>query len=49
MTGVMFTGAETLNSCAMDSGPAATPEQVLGTCLRLELEAAALCRRFLPA
>jgi hypothetical protein len=33
----------------MNSGPAATPEQVLGTCLRLELEAAALYRRFQEA
>ncbi len=33
----------------MDSGPVATPEQVLGTCLRLELEAAALYRRFQEA
>ena len=49
MIGVIFPGAETRNSCSMDSDPAATPEQVLGTCLRIELEAAALCRRFLPA
>jgi len=30
----------------MNSGPSATPEEVLGTCLRLELEAAALYKRF---
>jgi hypothetical protein len=30
----------------MNSAPAATPEQVMGTCLRLELEASALYRRF---
>jgi hypothetical protein len=30
----------------VDSGKKATPEQVMGTCLRLELEAAALYRRF---
>jgi hypothetical protein len=29
-----------------DSGRMATPEEVMGTCLRLELEAAALYRRF---
>ncbi len=33
----------------MNSGPTATPEQVLGTCLRLELEAAALYQRFQAA
>lgn len=30
----------------LNSEPAATPEQVMGTCLRLELEAAALYKRF---
>jgi hypothetical protein len=30
----------------MNSGPSATPEEVLGTCLRLEIEAAALYKRF---
>jgi len=45
----MFTAGETRNSCRMDSSPVATPEQVLGTCLRLELEAAALYRRFQEA
>ncbi len=30
----------------MNQGPSATPEEVLGTCLRLELEAAALYKRF---
>jgi hypothetical protein len=34
---------------AMNSGPSATPEEVLGTCLRLELEAAALYKRFRSA
>jgi hypothetical protein len=33
----------------MNSGPLATPEEVLGTCLRLELEAAALYRQFQAA
>lgn len=33
----------------MNDGPAATPEQVLGTCLRLELEASALYRQFQAA
>ena len=45
----MLAAAETRNSCGMDSGPVATPERVLGTCLRLELEAAALYRRFQQA
>jgi hypothetical protein len=33
----------------MNSGPLATPEEVLRTCLRLELEAAALYRQFQAA
>jgi hypothetical protein len=42
----MFSPGHTRNSCSVNSEPAATPEQVLGTCLRLELEAAALYARF---
>jgi hypothetical protein len=33
----------------MSSGPTATPEQVMGRCVRLELEASALYRRFQDA
>jgi hypothetical protein len=43
----MFSLAGTRNSFVMlNSEPSATPEQVMGTCLRLELEAAALYKRF---
>jgi hypothetical protein len=42
----MVPAAKTRNCFAMHSGTAATPEQVMGTCLGLELEAAALYRRF---
>lgn len=43
----MFAAEGTRNCFAMlDSEPSATPEQVMGTCLRLELEAAALYKRF---
>jgi len=38
------------NACGMvNRGQKASPEQVMGTCLRLELEAAALYRRFKEA
>jgi hypothetical protein len=48
MTVVMFAPSETRNSCRMN-GSSATAEHVLATCLRLELEAAALYRRFQAA
>jgi hypothetical protein len=43
----MVAGAETRKSYVMpNEEQAATPQEVMGTCLRLELEAAALYRRF---
>lgn len=45
----MLRGTKARNSYAMNSGPSATPEQVMGTCLQLELEASALYRQFQAA
>jgi hypothetical protein len=42
----MVWGTKARKSYAMNSDAAATREQVMGTCLRLELEASALYRRF---
>jgi rubrerythrin len=50
LTTVMSPGPGTRNSFVMlDSEATATPEQVMGTCLGLELEAAALYKRFQDA